>query len=310
MGSSPTTLHDFVLDLLSNPTALADFQADAEGALADAGLSDISALDVQEVLPLVLDYVPAGSLPALDGALLNDLPLDATDATGAIGQLQAVAQQLSLPGVPGTSDVNLAAAGALSADANGYEVFGGFSGWGSTDSADSFAGTVSGDFSSVGDVTSTLDATSTTATGTVSDLAGTATGSLDGALAGEATGTLPATDGLTSPVFGTVDTLTGVVDGVTGGLAGHVPTELAGTLDPAHLGKTLNADGLAALPERDLTPETVVDTAEDTAGRLSNGTGVSNVTDHVGAIDVPVLGFGLNDVPLIGGGHDISDTLF
>ncbi|WP_433268006.1 IniB N-terminal domain-containing protein [Actinosynnema sp. CS-041913] len=313
MGTSPNTLHDFVLDLLSNPAALADFQADAEGTLAAAGLSDISALDVQEVLPLVLDYVPAGSLPALDGALINDLPLDATDALGAIGQLQAVAQQLSLSGVSGTSDVNLAAAGALSADANGLEVFGGFSGWGLTDAVGSVDGSVSGDFSAVGDVTDTLDATLATATGPVDDLAGTATGSLDGASAGGVTGALPGTDGLTSPVFGAVDTLTGVVDGVTGGLAGNLvgdlPGNVTGTLDPSHLGKTLNVDGLTALPERDLTPETVVDTIEDTTGRLSNGTGVSNVTDHVGAIDLPLLGLGLNDLPVVGG-EDISDTLF
>lgn len=309
MGTSPNTLHDFVLDLLSNPAALADFQADAEGTLADAGLSDISALDVQEVLPLVLDYVPAGSLPALDVALINDLPLDSTDALGAIGQLQAVAQQLSLSGVSGTSDVNLAAAGALSADANGLEIFGGLSAWGLADAVGSVDASVSGDFSAVGDVTNTLDATLPTATGPVTDLAGTATGSFDGAVAGGVTGALPGTDGLTSPVFGAVDTLSGVVDGVTGGLAGHLPGDLTGALDTGHLGKTLNVDGLSALPDRDLTPETVVDTVEDTAGRLSNGTGVSDVTDHVGAINVPGLGIGLNDLPIVGG-EDISDALF
>ncbi|MEU6149593.1 IniB N-terminal domain-containing protein [Actinosynnema sp. NPDC047251] len=305
MGTSPTTLHDFVLDLLGNPARLADFQADAEGALADAGLSDISALDVQEVLPLVLDYVPAGSLPALDGAVLNDLPLDAVDATGAIGQLQAVAQQLSLSGVSGTSDVNLAAAGALSADANGLEVFGGLSGWGLADVVGSVDASVAGDFSAVGDVTHTLDGTLPTATGPVHDLAGTATGSLDVAHAGGVTGALPGTDGLTSPVFGAVDTLTGVVDGVTGGLAGN----LTGSLAPNHLTGALDVDGLAGLPQRELGPETVVDTVEDTAGHLSNATGVSGITDQVGAIDVPLLGAGLNDLPLVGGG-DISDALF
>ncbi|MEU4800891.1 IniB N-terminal domain-containing protein [Actinosynnema sp. NPDC023587] len=304
MGTSPATLHDFVLDLLGNPARLADFQADAEGTLADAGLGDISALDVQEVLPLVLDYVPAGSLPALDGSVLNDLPLDAVDAPGAIGQLQAVTQQLSFAGVSGTSDVNLAAAGALSADANGLEIFGGLAGWGLVDTVASADASVAGDFSAVGDVAHTLD--DALPTTPVSDLAGTTSGSLDLAQAGGVTGALPGADGLTSPVFGTVDSLTGVVDGVTGGLAGDLTH---GALDVGHLGNTLNVDGLGALPERELGPETVVDTVEDSAGRLSHGTGVSDITDHVGAIDVPLLGAGLDDVPLLGGG-DISDSLF
>src|SRR3954462_11101251 len=105
---SSNTLHEFVLGLLSDPTALADFQNDAEGALGAAGLGDISALDVQEVLPLGLDYMTAGSLPALHGSVLEDLPLD-VDVDGpaaAINQLHAVTQ---LVGVPSTTDVNLAA---------------------------------------------------------------------------------------------------------------------------------------------------------------------------------------------------------
>ncbi|GAA1348605.1 IniB N-terminal domain-containing protein [Saccharothrix algeriensis] len=309
MGTSPTTLHDFVLDLLSNPAALADFQADAEGTLAAAGLSDISALDVQEVLPLVLDYVPAGSLPALDGAVLTDLPLDPEDANGAIGQLQAVAQQLSLPGVAGTSDVNLAAAGALSADANGVDVFGGFAGWGVADAVGSVDASVAGDFSAVGDVADTLDVALPPTAGTVAGPVDGSAGTLDGALAGGVTGAVPSADGLTSPVFGAVDTLDGVVGTVSGGLAGTLPANLAGGLEPSQLGETLNLDGLGALPERDLTPETAVDVAEDTAGRLSYHSGVSNVTDHVGAVDVPGLGIGLNDLPLVGG-EDISDALF
>ncbi|MEV0679819.1 IniB N-terminal domain-containing protein [Actinosynnema sp. NPDC050436] len=309
MGTSPTTLHEFVLDLLGNPARLADFQADAEGALADAGLGDISASDVQEVLPLVLDYVPAGSLPALDGASLADLPPAAADAPDAIGQLQAVAQQLSLSGVTGSSDVNLAAAGALSADANGLDIFGGLASWGATDVVGSVDASVAGDFSAVGDVTHTLDGTASTATG----LVGTATDPVDVAHAGGVTGALPGADGLTSPVFGAVDTLDGVVDGVTGGLAGtlghDLPVDLAGGLDPVHLAGSLHGDGLGALPGHDLAPEGTVDTVEGTAGSLTHGTGLDGVTGHVGGIDVPLLGAGLDDVPLLGGGG-IGDALF
>ncbi|WP_309111894.1 IniB N-terminal domain-containing protein [Saccharothrix sp.] len=311
MGTSPNTLHDFVLDLLSNPTALAEFQADAEGSLAAAGLSDISALDVQEVLPLVLDYVPAGSLPALDGSLLNELPLDATDALGAIGQLQAVAQQVALSGVSGSSDVNLAAAGALSADASGLEVFGGVAGWGPVgDVAGSLDASLSGDFSAVGDVTGALDGTLATAGG-VTDLA---TGSLDGALAtaGGVTGALPAADGLTSPAFGAVDTLTGVVDsfgGFAGKVAGNVTTNVSG-LDAGDVTTALNVDGLTGLASSgDVSPANVVDTVEDTADGLIGTAGLTSTVNHVGAVNAPLLGVGLNDVPVVGGG-DISDALF
>ncbi len=307
MGTSPTTLHDFVLDLLSNPAALADFQADAEGTLAAAGLSDISALDVQEVLPLVLDYVPAGSLPALDGTSFNDLPLDAVDATGAIDQLQAVTRQLALSGVSGTSDVNLAAAGALSADANGLQLFGGFSGWGVADTVGSVDASVSGDFSAVGDVAHSLDATLSTA----SNLSGTATGTLDGSFAGGVTDSLPGVDGLPVPALGglDVDSLTGVVNGVTGGVTGNLLGQathnVGGLLDPSHAADALNLNGVSALPDRPLTPENVVDTVEDTGHHA----GVGGLLGQVGGVNVPLLGVGLGDVPVVGGG-DISDALF
>ena len=65
---SVQTLHDFALNLLNDPTALAAFGTDPQGVLAAAGLGDVSAADVHEVLPLVLDYVPVDSLPAV-GAL-------------------------------------------------------------------------------------------------------------------------------------------------------------------------------------------------------------------------------------------------
>ncbi|MCC8247999.1 IniB N-terminal domain-containing protein [Saccharothrix luteola] len=296
MGSSPNTLHDFVLDLLSDPTALADFQADAEGTLARAGLSDISALDVQEVIPLVLDYVPTGGLPALDGSLLEDLPLDLVDAgqAGAIFQLKAVTDQLAVSGATGAGDVKAAVAGTLSADADGLSVFGGVSSWDLLDGAASAELTIEGDFSAVGDVTDTLDGTLHTATGQVSDLTATATGTLDGAVAtaGGVTGSLPDADGLTSTAFGTLDTLHGVVGNVTGGLTSSLPVGDLGNV--AGLGDTLGVTGSAhgsaefdthgAAPLSDVTG--AVAGVADTAGV---GGVVSNVTGTVDSLDLPVV---------------------
>src|SRR5947208_211431 len=80
---SVQTLHDFALNLLNDPTALAAFGADPQQALALAGLGDVSAADVHEVIPLVLDFVPVDSLPAV-GALpqVGDLTALGTDSLG------------------------------------------------------------------------------------------------------------------------------------------------------------------------------------------------------------------------------------
>ncbi|MFD1149707.1 IniB N-terminal domain-containing protein [Saccharothrix hoggarensis] len=309
MGSSPNTLHDFVLDLLSDPTALADFQADAEGTLARAGLSDISALDVQEVIPLVLDYVPTGSLPALDGSIVEDLPLD-LDAgqAGAILQLKAVTDQLAVSGATGAGDVKAAVAGTLSADADGLSVFGGVSSWDLLDGSGSATLTVEGDFSAVGDVTDTLDGTLHTATGQVSGLTGTATGTLDGAVAtaGGVTGSLPDADGLTSTAFGAVDTLNGVVGNVTGGLTGNLPLgdlpavgDLGGLPAVGNVGDSLGVSGSAhGEAEFDTHAANPLGDVADTAANAANVGGVvSNVTGTVDGLDLPVVdSLGVDDL--------------
>lgn len=314
MGSSPNTLHDFVLDLLSDPTALADFRSDAAGTLARAGLSDISAVDVQEVIPLVLDYVPTGSLPALDGSVLENLPLDVLDAgpASAIFQLKAVTDQLTLSGATGAGDLKAAVAGKLSADADDLTVFGGVSSWDMLDFAGHVKLTVAGDFSAVGDVTDTLDGTLNTVSGPVDGLAGTATGTLDGALAtaGGVTGTVADADSLTSTAFGTVDTLTGVVGNVTGGLTGDLPGvgglpavgDLGGLTDLGGLGDTLgvsgSAQGAARFDTHDAAPLSgVTDAVSGVADTAGVGGVVSNVTGTVDGLDLPVVdGLGVDDL--------------
>jgi hypothetical protein len=109
---SVQTLHDFALNLLNDPTALAAFGADPQQALALAGLGDVSAADVHEVIPLVLDYVPVDSLPAVGGLPqvgdLTSLGTDATGIQGAIDQLTALTSGLGLPAtsaLPGVGDL-------------------------------------------------------------------------------------------------------------------------------------------------------------------------------------------------------------
>ncbi|HEY3605867.1 MAG TPA: IniB N-terminal domain-containing protein [Pseudonocardiaceae bacterium] len=105
--AAPQTLHDFVLNLISDPQALTSFEQDPAAMLDHAGLNQISAADVQEVMPLVIDFVPAHA-EALD-SVLSQLPLDSVDTgqLGAIQQLQFVTQALggipslgSLPSLP------------------------------------------------------------------------------------------------------------------------------------------------------------------------------------------------------------------
>lgn len=93
------TLHDFVLDLLTNQQALSAFQADPQSALAGAGLSDISASEVHEIVPLVMDYVPmsdAGGIGAALSSFQQASPLGGQAA--AVDQLQRLAHAFSMSG--------------------------------------------------------------------------------------------------------------------------------------------------------------------------------------------------------------------
>ena len=54
-----TTLLNFILSLIGDEEAAAAFNDDPEGSLSAAGLSDVTAGDVQNLLPLVADYTPA-----------------------------------------------------------------------------------------------------------------------------------------------------------------------------------------------------------------------------------------------------------
>ncbi|MEU8421368.1 IniB N-terminal domain-containing protein [Micromonospora sp. NPDC048835] len=114
---SQQTLHDFVLDLLTNPDARSAFDLDPEGALRGAGLTDITAADVQDVVPLVVDYAPGAGLAPL-ASPVGQLGLDPllTDTTDVVGQLQSVAQQISVTSSPTGVDVKAGVLGAIAVD--------------------------------------------------------------------------------------------------------------------------------------------------------------------------------------------------
>jgi hypothetical protein len=86
------TLHDFVLNLLTDDAARSAFAADPTAALESAGLSDVTPQDIQEVAPLVADYAPAPAADALE-SVLSSLPAGAgaSELQNAIAQLTAVA---------------------------------------------------------------------------------------------------------------------------------------------------------------------------------------------------------------------------
>jgi hypothetical protein len=220
---STQTLHDFVLNLLTNSEARSAFELDPEGTLNAAGLGDITAADVQDVVPLVVDYVPVqgitGLVPAGD---LGVGGLGALDApTSAIDQLQTVTNQLAVGAQSTSLDVNAAAVGAIAVDSTGFSI--------ATTSVVpgiGVAATTSGaavDLSGVHDVADTLDSdvvgpVTADTTGTVDTTLGTTNG-----LVGDAS-----LDGVLGTADYTVNTVTGATDmvgSVTSGL-GVPPVEL------------------------------------------------------------------------------------
>lgn len=113
------TLHDFALNLLSDAEAMSAFESDPTGMLQTAGLGDLTAGDVQEILPLVQDSTSdldvtnglsglTSSLDVIDG--LDTAGLTGTDANlgGIAAGTTAVAEQLTGNlGVDGLSGLGL-----------------------------------------------------------------------------------------------------------------------------------------------------------------------------------------------------------
>jgi hypothetical protein len=257
LSLSDQTLHDFVLNLLNDEVARTAFSADPVTALADAGLHDISAQDVQEVIPLVVDYAPIDHLHNLDAALPG------TPAESAIQQLQAVADVADAkitPAVDTTHISDLTSAAGLTETSSLGDVV--TSTGASLEGVSSYTGLDTDTVSGNGGVTATLDGVSShlvgesqfgdltlgenasaegfsTATKFASDLAGgqaSLGGGLDGVASeftgesalGDVTNQLDAsTDGvhsantLSNEYFTASDNIEAGLDGAKGALSGN-----------------------------------------------------------------------------------------
>ena len=120
MDSAPT-LQDFVLNLIYDPVARSAFDLDPQGALHDAGLGDVTAADVQEVIPLVVDYAPLPDVAGVAGpAGVQEVATGVADVdvTAGIAQLQAITAQLAVGAHPAT-DLTVATAGAFMVSTDG-----------------------------------------------------------------------------------------------------------------------------------------------------------------------------------------------
>ncbi|MGA5302560.1 IniB N-terminal domain-containing protein [Nucisporomicrobium flavum] len=115
MDSSPT-LQDFVLNLIYDPVARSAFEHDPEGVLQDAGLEDVTAADVQEVIPLVVDFAPLADVAAVTAPLgVSEVTSGVADVdvTGAVTHLQLITAQLSAAHPATATELSVAGAGTV-----------------------------------------------------------------------------------------------------------------------------------------------------------------------------------------------------
>ncbi|GAB2982628.1 IniB N-terminal domain-containing protein [Amycolatopsis acidiphila] len=113
--SAVQTLHGFVLNLLNDQQALADFDHDPQGVLNAAGLADVTPADVHDLVPLVTEAAPVSMAGGTDSFAANgDL---ATTLDDSVARGSAVSSPL-------VSDVSHVVAGGLSGLPNLSGVFG------------------------------------------------------------------------------------------------------------------------------------------------------------------------------------------
>jgi len=269
------TLHDFVLNLLTDADARTAFELDPEGVLVDAGLGDITEADVQEVIPLVMDYVPISGLTGLVGADEPVLGGFDGDVTGAVRQLQDITQ-IAVAGHSHGSDftVNATAAAGVTVNAGGLPLGPGalpvLGGW------DGGQGGLPG-LSLLDDPAGTLDAVHPVL-GSVDPVLGSVDpvlGTVDPVL-----GTVDPVLDSVDPVLGATDPILGSVDPVLGGAYGAVDVTLgtvtgldpvAGTVDSLGLGG-LTGTGTDAHTLLDPVTGTVTHTVDSTVTGVSGST--------------------------------------
>jgi hypothetical protein len=285
---SSQTLHDFVLNLLTNPDARSAFDLDPEGALRAAGLTDITAADVLDVVPLVVDYAPVQGITSLAslGDQLESVPAVA-DPGDVIGQLQQVTQHLAVPTTTTNIDVNAGVLGAISVDPSGLGAAASLPLGLAVGASPTVVGA---DLSVAYDVAHTLDA----------DL-------VDGSVVGNLVGPevtdpmiLPTDGGADAVLGGALDPATGVLSGTLGAADGLVGSVTGGALGAVgglgeHLGAvggiTNGLTGGGAAPDVAGAVGGVTDTVDGLTGAVGGVTGtVGGVTDTVGGVTDTVGG--------------------
>lgn len=280
---STQTLHDFVLNLLTDAEARSAFQLDPEGALTEAGLGDITAADVQDVVPLVVDYAGIEGNAGL-AAVGTDLGTGAigADPTDVIGQLQAVTQ-FAAGTQPAGLDGNLAAAGAIALDPTGIQAVA--TGWGGMGISAGSSG-VYAEMSGDQDVAATLDS------GVVEQVT-TDPGSVVDAAAADPLGTA---GGLTGGTLAGGDPTSGLL-GTAGGLVGGTP--LDGALGGAG-GALGSANGVLG------SAEGVLGGSEGVLGTATSaGGGTSPLDDPTGLVG-DVAGTATDALDSAGGGSSLA----
>ncbi|QGN49674.1 hypothetical protein GKC29_24465 [Micromonospora sp. WMMC415] len=263
------TLHDFVLNLVTDSAALSAFELDPQGELLAAGLTDITVADVQEVVPLVVDHVPAYGVSAVTSVTgqLGFGPL-VTDATDVVGQLQYVTQQISVSSSDSGVSVAAGALGAIAVDpssvtAGAYLLPGIGVGVGSDGLATDLTG--------VHDVAHTLDA----------DVVGAVEVATAPAV-GDVTTTVASPDAL----LATTDSgLLGVADGLLGGPLAGTHGQVEGVVGSLGVDDTLGGLGLGDGSGGVLLAVDVPSTAGGVTGQVDGV--VSGVT---GTVDTGVSG--------------------
>src|SRR3954447_9583947 len=59
MSSVASTLLDFILNLLRDPETAGAFARDPQGTLEDHGLGDITSVDIEDIMPVLMDASPS-----------------------------------------------------------------------------------------------------------------------------------------------------------------------------------------------------------------------------------------------------------
>ena len=275
---SSMTLQDFVLNLIYDPAARSAFELDPESALQHAGLGDVTAADVRQVIPLVVDSAPVTGLHAPAG--VDDLATGVAnlDVAGAVSHLQAITAQVAYSAGTAFGDTGSSMAGSSLAGAS---------------MAGAASSVVSGSMLTGSVLTGTdinvgpLHASLTTGAATTAGLDGLSAGNDPGLHLDAGAGAVVSTPETQAGagVHGTVDHGPGLDTSVIGGL-----------------------DSVAGLPSAlplDHTPD--LDVA-----------GVGGAVSSIGSVVQPDLGHALtgdpvndlhNTVTTVTGGHDVTGDL-